>query len=100
MVKDYIKVKDKVQHCLEKYPDLRDDDNRLIAHIWYNGLSEQQKNTSVYEFLMLFSRRQVDSPEAIRRARQKLQEEVPELRGEKYAIRHKESELMKEELNK
>ena len=36
-----MKTKDKVKYWLDKYPSLKDDDNRLAANIWSEELIEK-----------------------------------------------------------
>jgi hypothetical protein len=84
MLSSIIKVKDKVEYLLENYPIFRDDDNKLIAKIWYS----ETKSKSLRDFMIEFGDKKISSPEAIRRARQKLQEHNPHLRGKLYAKRH------------
>jgi len=80
-----MKTKDKVIYWLDKYPKLRDDDNRLCANIW----SEELNNLEITakDFLRLYASNKLTSAPSIKRARAKLQEECPEYRGEKYNIR-------------
>ena len=80
-----MKTKDKVIYWLDKYPKLRDDDNRLCANIW----SEELNNLEITakDFLKLYASNKLTSAPSIKRARAKLQEEFPEYRGEKYNIR-------------
>ena len=91
MLSKIIKVKDKVEHLLEKYPLLRDDDNKLIAKIWWH----ENKFHNTKDFLINFGNGNIISPEAIRRARQKLQEHNPNLRGALYNKRHKNGATVK-----
>ena len=37
-----MKTKDKVRYWLEKYPYLRDNDNRLFANIWDSELEKME----------------------------------------------------------
>ena len=80
-----MKTKDKVIYWLDKYPKLRDDDNRLCANIW----SEELNNLEITakDFLRLYASNKLTSAPSIKRARAKLQEECPKYRGEKYNIR-------------
>jgi len=80
-----MKTKDKVIYWLDKYPKLRDDDNRLCANIW----SEELNNLEITakDFLKLYASNKLTSAPSIKRARAKLQEECPEYRGDKYNLR-------------
>ena len=88
-----MKTKDKVRYWLLKHEHLRDDDNKLCANIWneelkkYIMFKDSFKNSTVKDFLRLYSLGKLTSGPSIKRARAKLQEEEPELRGKKYKIR-------------
>lgn len=80
-----MKTKDKVKYWLEKYPSLRDNDNRLCSNIWAVELIEKGFNVS--HFLVVYAAKKLTSAPSIKRARAKLQEEEPKYRGEKYNLR-------------
>ena len=80
-----MKTKEKVKYWLDKYPSLRDDDNRLSANIWSEELIE--KVFEVSQFLIVYACGKLTSAPSIKRARAKLQEEEPKYRGEKYNLR-------------
>lgn len=92
------KTKEKVRRFLEKTPHLRDNDNALVAYIWWDDYKELGENGNVLAFLTLLSKGKLSNFESIRRCRQKLQELHPELRGDKYLERHKEAEVVKKDL--
>lgn len=91
-------IKPKVNKLLKEFPHLRDDDNKLIANIWYNEV-ENILEKSAENLLKIFARGELTSPESIRRMRQKLQEENKQYRGEKYKSRHEEKEIIKKVIN-
>ena len=80
-----MKTKDKVKFWLNKYPSLRDDDNRLSANIWADELGDA--DITAQDFLALYAANKLTSAPSIKRARAKLQEEEPKYRGEKYNLR-------------
>lgn len=80
-----MKTKDKVIYWLDKYPKLRDDDNRLCANIWSKELNNLE--ITAKDFLRLYASNKLTSAPSIKRARAKLQEEFPKYRGEKYNLR-------------
>jgi len=85
-----------VKQRLENSTKMRDDDALLIADIWREQLA-QLGAKSVYDVLNAIAGRMVDSPESIRRSRQKLQRDFPNLRGKVYQLRmEKEVEVLKE----
>jgi hypothetical protein len=85
-----------VKKRLENSTKMRDDDALLIADIWREELAELGAK-SVYDVLNAIAGRMVTSPESIRRSRQKVQQDNPNLRGVFYFKRHeKELEVLKE----
>lgn len=79
---------DKVMKQLNEDARTRDNDDLLIAKIWFTEVSAEDLSKSVLEFLTMFSKGHFTSAESIRRCRQKLQQEYPGLRGKTYAARH------------
>jgi len=92
-----LKTKSETVHLLlVNYPHLRDDDNRLIASVWKIEL--RKKDLTAIDFLQLYASKKVTNAESIRRCRQKLQELHPDLRGNKYNLRHKSQTQIKQQL--
>lgn len=85
MIKPFKRVKDKVAHFLQKTPQLRDNDRKLLANIWYTELED--KNIPVREFLTNFGNGKYTNSESVRRMRAKLQSDNIELRGKRYGQR-------------
>ena len=88
-----------VKQLLEQYPHLRDDDKKLIANVWHQetirfGITDG----SIKDFLGHFANGRFSHPESIMRSRRKYQELHPELRGEKYNQRHRETKTVQQEL--
>lgn len=92
-----LKLNDKVLALLRENPKYRDSDEALIARIWSDAVGGHKATTgiSMYEFLKMY----VDGKdskfvpaESIRRCRQRIQEKLPETRGEVYLKRHKEEQ--------
>ena len=94
-----ITVQDKVQALLEDYPMLRDSDKKLwLAYmVKCPGLRITMKAASnPYEsFKRLLLDDSTPTMETVTRARRKIQEKNPALRGEGYKTRHDESENVK-----
>jgi len=85
-----------VKQRLETSTIMRDDDALLMSDIWREQL-EQMGAKSMYDVLNAIASRMVHSPESIRRSRQKLQRDFPNLRGKVYQLRmEKEEEVLKE----
>ena len=85
-----MKTKEIVIELLEEKPSLRDDDNRLCTHIWFRELEKMgldPHNIPNTEFLKLYAKNKITLAPSIKRARAKLQEESPQMRGRKYFIR-------------
>lgn len=92
-----------VARILREDPKSRDDDFLLILRVWIVQLAtlatvEVKKTLRV--LLDAYRKKIISSTETIRRSRQKLQEENPELRGEKYWARQDQAEMFKEDLKK
>jgi len=88
-------VEPKVKELLDKYPDLRDNDQRLMANFWLQQLKRLGHGPA--EFLLVYSKGNLSSSESITRARRKIQEQYPELRGELWSKRHaKQDEVIQE----
>ena len=74
----------KVLVALKEHPEMRDNDRLLVKHIW----SHETRAEHTGDFLHEFISGKLSHFESIRRMRQKLQEKYPDLRGERYKIRH------------
>lgn len=91
-------TKEKVVEVLTKHEASRDDDNRLLATIWWADFNAQAyiladgELSGVRKFLKLLAAGKLSNPESVRRHRQKLQESCKELRGSKYNERKRELE--------
>jgi len=83
-------IKALITDLLTNYSHLRDNDSKLLANVWYKQI--QTKDMTVSNFLQLMSEGVLVNPESVRRCRQLLQEQHPELRGEKYNKRFSESQ--------
>ena len=91
-------LKDKIYKLLVNNGHLRNSDLKLIACIWYSEVPNINDLTA-YEFLQKFSNGQLTNPESIRRSRQKVQEEIPALRGTNYKKRQENQTNIKKQLN-
>ena len=93
-------VIDEVEKFLTKYPVLRDDDEKLMANIWSKAILPPHtlETISAKGLLEKLSEGNLPSYESISRCRRKLQEQHPNLRGDKWYERHKRAELIKEKM--
>jgi hypothetical protein len=95
------KSKDIVEKLLTEQPHLRDDDNRLLASVWYIEIKQMDLNPinmTGSEVLSLIAHKKLGNAESVRRSRARLQEVNPKLRGKVYAQRHKHTDDVKDEL--
>lgn len=94
-------IKEKVKKLLIEYPPYRDDDQRLIATYYYRDLGGKRviDNMTAFEFLQVFAKGKIPSPDNITRVRRRLQEQHPELRGEKYNKRHSIEEDVRKDIH-
>jgi len=86
------KSKDIVEKLLKEQPHLRDDDNKLLASVWYIQIKHMNmlpEDISGYQVLDLVANKKLANAESVRRSRAKLQELRSDLRGKIYASRHK-----------
>lgn len=101
MIKQIQKIKDIVHDLLISKPHTRDCDKKLMANVWSKEIGgiKTLTNISGYDFLKYFSEGKLSSPESIRRARQKIQEENEDLRGATYFERQHLANLTRKEIN-
>jgi len=101
IIKEIKDISNTVKQLLEKYHHLRDDDYRLIATIWkYEaGGNDVLNDMSANDFLQIIADGKLTNSESIRRSRQKVQENYPELRGKSYRKRKKEGDNFKGQIN-
>lgn len=87
-------VKTRVQELLENNPNTRDSDNLLVATFYFYemGGKESLMNTTAFSFLKKMSAGDLTSFESISRARRKIQEQVPSLRGSNYVERQRSAD--------
>lgn len=82
---------EKIKSLLEEKAIYRDDYYSLVARVWYDELTD--KSISAIAFLCLVRAKRVTHPESIMRARRKIQEEHPHLRGDSYTQRNEVEQL-------
>jgi len=72
-------LQNKVKNILTNIPITRDCDRQLSVYIWKNQLS--QLNILEIDFLKVYTSKLLYSQESIGRAKRKIQEKYPELKG-------------------
>jgi len=96
-MKKLFSVIDEVEKFLTKYPILRDDDEKLMANIWNSHIGNLE-DVEGKDILHMLANHQLPSYESISRCRRKLQEECPNIRGEKWYERHKRADNIRREI--
>ena len=95
------KSKDIVEKLLTEQPHLRDDDNKLLASVWYiqiRNMNFLPAQITGYDVLEMVAEKKLANSESVRRNRAKLQELKPNLRGKIYYERHNHKADVKQEL--
>jgi hypothetical protein len=96
-----LEIRATVKELLYKFPKTRDDDRLLILKVWAEQDPDLKHDSySFRRFAYKYLDYKFADTESIRRSRQILQKEYPELQGEKYKQRHgKEQDDWKEDVN-
>jgi len=98
-MKKLFSVMDEVEKMLLLYPSLRDNDERLMANIWYKFIGDNTLTyTSGFNVLSMLSKGKLPSYESVSRCRRKIQELKPKLRGEKWIERQRRAKKIKKEM--
>lgn len=87
-------LREKVIILLTKYPELQDCDKKLVTKMWYFELKKygvDPVTITASQFFELYQENLLTNSDVITRARRKVQEEIPELRGTKWEERHEEA---------
>jgi ABC-type uncharacterized transport system ATPase component len=90
----------RVTKYLMNNSDLRDSDSKLMARIWYDEVQTTLGLIATAEELLIaVSKGQLTNWESATRCRRKIQEEVPELRGQNHSLRKDKAKRVKEGFN-
>lgn len=92
------KIKPVVSKLLQANPIYRDSDEALVARYWVDEFEAAGNNiqtSRAYKFADMVRKGELTSFDNITRAKRKVQEQVPELRGETWGMRHGMSEDFK-----
>lgn len=95
MLKDIIKVIDRVEYILRNYLSSRDNDKKLYLR-YILEVYDIKDCTMAIDVFNIILHKKTPSFESISRARRKIQEHNPELRGKNYKERKKEQEKVRE----
>jgi len=88
-----------VLSILRERPDAQDDDYALFYYVLEKrGLNIKELNA--YELLLRMSKKEIPSVLSISRARRKVQEEYPEVRGTKWEKRQRKAKDVRREIQK
>lgn len=102
-----ITMQNKVSDLLTKKKETRDNDFYVMYWIWKEefeksditkDLNLEFDKTNVVSLLSLLKDKHLSHPSAVMRARRKVQESDPKLRGELWKARHAEEEQVKKDL--
>ena len=102
-----ITIQHKVTEILSKKKETRDNDFYVLYWIWKDEFDDLDctkehkldfDQTSIVNILSLLKSKDLSHPSAFMRARRKMQEIEPGLRGKLWAARHKEEEQVKADL--
>jgi len=92
-------LKTKVSNILQEDIAYADDDQRLVARIIWDSMSNH--DISAKELLQnMFIHKKYPKPKSIERCSRLLQEKYPGLRGKNWVQRQKKSEQAKNNINK
>ena len=100
-------MQNKVSDLLTKKKETRDNDFYVMYWIWKEefeksditkDLNLEFDKTNVVSLLSLLKDKHLSHPSAVMRARRKVQESNPKLRGELWNARHAEEEQVKKDL--
>ena len=98
-------VRDTVTKLLAEKPHLRDDDEKLLANVYWQRINltlAHKISLEMLEGIKLFLKEVADGNmpnyQSISRCRRKLQELDPSLRGKLYEKRHEATSFVKDEL--
>lgn len=101
VIKKIKKLEVIVEKLLLNQPETRDNDKLLILKVWaYQNPRIRSNEFSFVGFATDYLKGSYADSESITRARRKLQENNPNLRGEKWYERHQEAEQVRKQIIK
>lgn len=103
-VNEIKELADKVKVLLQAHPHLRDSDKKLVANIWVLDVTSIHntgiENITSYQLLNDLAEGKLTNHDSITRARRKVQEQNPSLRGSRYEDKQKEEKDTRKHINK
>jgi len=100
MIKEIKRIKPLVEKLLQDFPLTRDNDNLLLLKVWAEQDNTLRKEKLFSDFSVGMIAGKYMKFESISRARRKVQEENPELRGRYYKDRKELAEEIRLGINK
>ena len=100
MIKEIKRIKPLVKELLQDFPLTRDNDNLLLLKVWAEQDNTLRKEKLFSDFSVGMIAGKYMKFESISRARRKVQEENPELRGRYYKDRKELAEEIRLGINK
>ena len=101
MISKISSIQKVVFNLLTSDPRTRDSDRLLILRVWTTqNPSLRNAKHSFQEFALAFKAGEYADTESIRRVRQKIQQDHPELKGTVSGQRKGEAKIMKQEISK
>ena len=97
---DIVGSMDRIEYILKRKPQARDYDSYLIAAYWFYETGEGIESMNAMQFLEFMSKGLLTPPATIIRARRKVQEQNPTLRGERYIERQNEEKNVRNNISK
>ena len=88
------KIYDRVKRILQQYPKTRESDSALMASLWYEDTNQ------VHIDLNVIAAGKLTNWEGATRARRKIMEEIPSLRGKNNILRKARASSVKNTINK
>lgn len=100
MIKEIKRIKPLVEKLLQEFPLTRDNDNLLLLKVWAEQDNTLRMNKLFSDFSVGMIAGKYMKFESVSRARRKVQEENPELRGRYYKDRKELAEEIRLGINK
>ena len=100
MIKKIERIKPVIEQLLKERPECRDNDQLLILCVWATQNPKLENGMYTFRnFATKFLNDEYANTESIRRSRQKIQEEQPELQGKNYKGRKTAANDMRDGIN-